>query len=147
MNYVLDTNVILLYMKDAETKRLLEEVYGIYFSENRFMISIVTIAELFSLGMKNGWGERRIKAVKKVLDRLILVEIRFGDLVDAYVEIDAFSQGRLKNRPAKFTARNMGKNDLWIAATTHVTNSKLITADKDFEHLDGEFFDVILIER
>jgi len=34
------------------------------------------------------------------------------------------------------TARNMGKNDLWIAATTHVLNATLVTTDKDFDHLD-----------
>lgn len=41
----------------------------------------------------------------------------------------------------------MGKNDLWIAATTYVTGSKLITSDKDFDHLDGEYFEVLYIER
>ena len=41
----------------------------------------------------------------------------------------------------------MGKNDLWIAATTYVAGAKLITADKDFDHLDGEYFEVIYIER
>ena len=45
------------------------------------------------------------------------------------------------------TARNMGKNDLWIAATTYVTGSKLITSDKDFDHLDGEYFEVLHFER
>jgi len=33
------------------------------------------------------------------------------------------------------SARNMGKNDLWIAATAYVTEATLLTMDKDFEHL------------
>jgi len=37
----------------------------------------------------------------------------------------------------------VGKNDLWIAATAQVTNSKLVTTDKDFDHLDGVFIDII----
>ena len=41
----------------------------------------------------------------------------------------------------------MGKNDLWIAATAYVTGSKLITSDKDFDHLDGEYFEVLYFER
>ena len=44
------------------------------------------------------------------------------------------------------TARNMGKNDLWIAATTAATNTVLLTADKDFDHLDKVFFSVIKID-
>ena len=41
----------------------------------------------------------------------------------------------------------MGKNDVWIAATAMATSTSLLTSDKDFEHLDGEFFDVIIIEN
>jgi len=35
------------------------------------------------------------------------------------------------------TAKNMGKNDRWIAATASVPDVDLLTSDKDFEHLDG----------
>ena len=41
------------------------------------------------------------------------------------------------------TSRNMGKNDLWIAATAAVTQSKLLTTDGDFDHLNGSFIDLI----
>ncbi len=40
------------------------------------------------------------------------------------------------------SARNMGKNDIWIAATASVLDATLLTTDKDFNHLDGEFFQV-----
>jgi tRNA(fMet)-specific endonuclease VapC len=43
------------------------------------------------------------------------------------------------------TARTMGKNDLWIAATTHLTKADLISNDNDFDHLDGVYFKVIKI--
>ena len=36
----------------------------------------------------------------------------------------------------------MGKNDLWIAATALVTDSTLLTADGDFNHLTGVFIPV-----
>ena len=39
----------------------------------------------------------------------------------------------------------MGKNDLWIAAVTAVTNATLITTDNDFEHLNKVYFDVLKI--
>ena len=41
---------------------------------------------------------------------------------------------------------NMGKNDLWIAATAYITNSRLVTADGDFDHLNNVFIDLIKIK-
>jgi len=40
----------------------------------------------------------------------------------------------------------MGKNDLWIAATAHVTGATLLTADADFDHLNGAFLNRVLID-
>ncbi len=37
--------------------------------------------------------------------------------------------------PVGMTARNMGKNDLWIAATAWYLDLLLHTADNDFDHL------------
>jgi len=36
----------------------------------------------------------------------------------------------------------MGKNDLWIAATGSHFNLKLLTADKDFAHLNKVYLEV-----
>ena len=70
-------------------------------------------------------------------------------LVRKYAEIDAYSQGKLQGKPLPLgvSARNMGKNDLWIAATTHKAKAELITTDKDFLHLDNVFFKVYFIEN
>lgn len=67
------------------------------------------------------------------------------DLLDAYAEIDTYSKGKLAERPLPtgYTARKMGKNDLWIAATTHLTQANLITNDNDFDHLEGIYFSII----
>jgi len=43
------------------------------------------------------------------------------------------------------SARNMGKNDIWIAATTYLLEATLITLDKDFLHLDEVFFKVMVL--
>lgn len=40
----------------------------------------------------------------------------------------------------------MGKNDLWIAATASAFDITLVTTDKDFNHLDGKFIKLKLIE-
>ncbi len=59
-----------------------------------------------------------------------------------YADIDTFSQGKHETRTLTTSARNMGKNDLWIAATTAVLRANLLTTDKDFDHLDGVYFQV-----
>lgn len=41
----------------------------------------------------------------------------------------------------------MGKNDLWIAATTVLVDGILMTSDKDFDHLDKHYFNVVKIEN
>ncbi|MEL7220555.1 MAG: PIN domain-containing protein [Bacteroidota bacterium] len=40
----------------------------------------------------------------------------------------------------------MGKNDIWIAATASALKIPLITADRDFKHLDGDFLELIWID-
>jgi len=40
----------------------------------------------------------------------------------------------------------MGKNDLWIAATSTVYNLELITTDKDFDHLSDEYLKLKYID-
>ena len=58
-------------------------------------------------------------------------------LAKTYAQTDAYSQGRLKASPlpAGITARNMGKNDLWIAAMVLYLDMELHTTDNDFDHL------------
>jgi len=46
---------------------------------------------------------------------------------------------KISQLPKTTTARNMGKNDLWIAPTASVLDMDLLTSDKDFEHLDGAY--------
>jgi len=91
-------------------------------------------------------GQRRIKILQIFLQKFLIADINSRDIIKRYGEIDAFSQGKLKNIPLGNSSRNMGKNDLWIAATTYITNSKLITSDKDFRHLNVKYLDLILIK-
>ncbi|MEM1214116.1 MAG: nucleotide-binding protein, partial [Bacteroidota bacterium] len=67
------------------------------------------------------------------------------DILERYALIDTFSQGKLEERPSNLSARNMGKNDLWIAATASVLETTLLTTDKDFEHLHPHFLQLQII--
>ncbi|HEY8929140.1 MAG TPA: PIN domain-containing protein [Mucilaginibacter sp.] len=89
------------------------------------------------------WGEQKWKVANFILDRVTILEVN-ESLINIYAEIDAFSQRRnpsYSNYPFG-TPRNMGKNDLWIASTAALLGLKLVTADKDFNHLHNAFIEV-----
>jgi len=146
MNFVLDTNIILHYLKDTNKKKWISENVGPLQNRNVPIISVVSVAEIKALAAKNNWGNKRTLAIEEFLKELIIIDIKYNELIDAYVRIDTFSQVKSKEMLLNTSSRNMGKNDLWIAATALLTNSKLITTDSDFRHLDDTFFEVILIK-
>jgi tRNA(fMet)-specific endonuclease VapC len=141
--YLLDTNVLLKCLQNKAFKDKLQAELQLFSSFNQAIISIVSIGELKSLAMRNNWGERKIEIMLSFLQNFILIGINAVDITDKYAEIEAYSQGRHPLFIQPLSARNMGKNDLWIAATTTITKATLLTLDKDFEHLSDYFFEII----
>jgi len=123
MNYVFDTNIILKFLRDNEFKNELEEQFNMSSPENTNLISIVSVGELKALSLKNNWGRKRNQLLDDALEGFIIIEIRYTEMAIKYAEIDAFSQGKLKDKPLKMSSRNMGKNDLWIAATASLADA------------------------
>lgn len=142
MTYVLDTNIILTYFRKHSSWYRIEETFGIFESGTEVMIPSIIIGELRSLAIQNGWGERKIAKLEELIKRFIPLTDLTDDVINRYAEIDAFSQGKLPGRKLDCSARNMGKNDLWIAAVTSTLNATLITTDGDFDHLNSRFLNV-----
>ena len=88
-------------------------------------------------------GPRKLGLLGLLLEDISAVTIS-ENLTDTYAQIDAYSQhrNRLFADYTFKTARNMGKNDLWIAATAALLGLRLVTTDGDFDHLHEVFFDV-----
>lgn len=147
MNYLLDTNILLLYVRDQKTRKYVEERYDPFGKENNPIISVVTIGEIKSIARRNGWGKQKIKLLEDILNNLIIADINAEDVIEMYAEVDTYSQGKLKSKPLGVSARNMGKNDLWIAATCQVTQSVLLTTDGDFDHLHEAYFEVAKVKQ
>ena len=147
MNIVLDTCTIIHLLKKSEKA---SDIITIIKNQNNpfLLISIVTKAELLSIALQYNWGEKKQKELEKLLKKFLTVPIESNDLIQRYAEIDAFSQGKLINKPLSsgITSRNMGKNDLWIASTASLSNSKLVTCDNDFDHLDKAFINLEKID-
>ncbi len=84
--------------------------------------------------------------LERLLKRFLIADINVEAITEKYADIDSFSQGKLLDKKVDFTARNMGKNDLWITATGSVLNLILVTANKDFDHLKEEYLTIKKID-
>jgi tRNA(fMet)-specific endonuclease VapC len=144
-DYLFDTNVLLLLLRGHAKWHELDKTY--HFAKTRNFISAVSLGELYSLALRNKWNPNRLIEIGRLRQEFIVLEIDEDDILQRYGELDAYSQRKiaLADYPMPTTPRNMGKNDLWIAATGAVFGLTLFTADKDFEHLNGIYLDVILI--
>lgn len=145
MNILFDTSAIIIYLRSKEYKTSIDRKYNPFGPENTAILSVVSLGELKSVILRNKWGIRRVERLENFLNKFLITDIRSEDVIESYGEIDAYSQGKLENRPLPMTSRNMGKNDLWIAATAHVTDSALLTSDKDFEHLNQTYLNLLKI--
>ncbi|MFN4256030.1 MAG: type II toxin-antitoxin system VapC family toxin [Saprospiraceae bacterium] len=142
MKYLLDTNIIIHYLRRSPLAARIESTFQPLFSQNSPIISVVTEGELRSFALQNNWGQQRLESGIKFLHQFLIADINVKSIIERYAEIDAFSQGRHPALPLQISARNMGKNDLWIAATASVLDATLLTTDKDFDHLSGHFLKV-----
>ncbi len=122
--------------------RKIEADHKIFAKENNLAVSIVTIAEINSIIHQFKIDDSRRKGIDKILENVTKLDISYNEILEKYEEIDAFSQGRHRIIKSKFSARNMGKNDLWIAATASAYGITLVTTDRDFDHLNGVFLEV-----
>jgi len=145
LDYILDTNILLIFIRNKSKAIEIQKKYDLFNSVNNPIISVVSLGEIKSIALRNKWGSNKINRLNITLNRLIVTDINSDDVINRYAEIEAFSQGKLETRPLNTSARNMGKNDLWIAATVSVLNGYLITTDQDFNHLDQQYLELINI--
>lgn len=138
MYFLFDTNILLYYIRENATASIIDSTYNPFGNGNTPVLSVVSVGEIKSIALRNSWGKAKLTKLRELMSLFVITDINSDDVLDMYAEIDAFSQGKLKNKPLKMTARNIGKNDLWIAATATVTAAKLLTSDDDFDHLEGQ---------
>lgn len=147
--YILDTGTLLGYVRGAKYAEYVEEKYSVSSPPNIAFVSVVTIGEIYSLAMQFGWGKNKMERLRKIIEKIPYVDINHQKILEKYAEVDAYSQGKhpsLKLQE-RVSSRNMGKNDIWIAATGSVLNATLLSIDHDFDHLNDVFLNVIYIDQ
>jgi predicted nucleic acid-binding protein len=147
--YVLDTGIILGYLRSAPWAEYVKQVYDPLGSTNLGVISIVTHGELQALAFRQHYGTEKIDKLTLLLQSVPTLDLNKPEIIKAYAEILVFSQGKHPSKmlPSEMSSRTMGENDIWIAATTVAFNGELLTLDHGFDHLDKEFFRVHFIDQ
>ena len=138
--FLLDTSVLVLLVRGGERARAVDARFSLREESTATLISIVTHGEIGVIAKRRSWGGAKLDALRDALDDLVAVDIRHPDIIGAYVETDLFSQDHADG------ARNMGKNDLWIAACAKAVGATLLSTDKDFVHLAPALLEVEWID-
>lgn len=135
--YLFDTNILVHLIREDLTGQHIKATYSPYLSDPKPFICVVSEGELRSLALQWAWGARKLDQMGFLLGFFRRVPIERQDVLQAYATIDAYCQA---------TGVKMGKNDLWIAAATYITGSRLVTTDSDFDHLQPDFLTVDWID-
>ncbi len=123
---VLDTNILVHLLRGKRAGQVIERWYQVSQRSPRAIISVVTKGELKALAYKLDWGMDKRATLGAMLTGLPAADISHRAVYDAYADLDFRSMS---------IGIKMGKNDLWIAATTIVAAGVLLTTDGDFDHL------------
>lgn len=145
--FVLDTSMVLGYIRASVYAEYAEKHFSVSKEPNIAIVSVVTLGEIYSLSLQLGWGDEKKKKLTELLRKIPVIDIYHQEILENYAEIDTFSQGKHPSKKLPgMSSRNMGKNDIWIAATCSVVKGILLTTDHDFDHLNGIFLKVEYID-
>jgi tRNA(fMet)-specific endonuclease VapC len=128
--YLLDTNILVHYVRDSRVWRLIQRRYSLLLHDPQPLISVVSIGELRSLAARFGWQARKQSQAAFIAGYFRALTVDSDRVYNAYAQID-YETRRM--------GRSMGKNDLWIAATARAFDAVILTTDRDFDHLAPAF--------
>ena len=95
MLFLFDTNILVIYARELENFYDVERKFNPFEASNRIAVSVVTLGEIRAFALKNNWGQRKNEKLNYLLSKFVIIDLNFGDVINRYAEIDAFSQGRL----------------------------------------------------
>lgn len=124
--YLLDTNILIHGVRGSQVWQKIKMICDPLMVEPRPSICVVSEGELCSFAEQQQWSDIKQSQMEFLLDYFLRASIDSPPVLRAYAKIDSWSRTK---------GIRMGKNDLWIAATAHVTNAVLVTTDRDFDHL------------
>jgi len=141
--YLLDTGILVHYVRQSHLYLTIESNEKLTEQDCINFISVVTMGEILSFGVQQNWGQPKLQTLRNLFSKLVVLDINSNDekLLETYAEIDSYSKNKLLTDKLGRSI-TMGKNDLWIAATSKAANATLLTIDGDFDHLNGKYLTV-----
>ena len=130
LQYLLDTTVLLHWIRDKRQASELERQYQLAASALRPMICEVSLGEMLAFSRSVKWGAEKRKRLKDVEELVVKVPISDRKVLEAYADLSTLAQ---ENGWSIFH----GKNDLWVGAAAKATDAHLLTMDLDFLPLRG----------
>ncbi|MBI5095539.1 MAG: type II toxin-antitoxin system VapC family toxin [Candidatus Hydrogenedentes bacterium] len=146
MSYLLDTTILVGLLQAAPYADYASKKYALWEISSAPIISVVTVAEIRSFSLRRQWGAERMERIEDLFRKIPQVPCNHPSVINKWAEIDAYNHRKHPTLQLEGSARTMGDNDLWIAATASVLRARLLTTDKDFSHLDGVFAEVDCID-
>lgn len=97
--YLLDTNIVLALVRGNPFGLYLDATYGLTRTLNLFLISVVTVGEMYALVEKfkvqgQAWGAKKLAALDDILRQLTWEDISDPAILRAYGEIDGFTEAQ-----------------------------------------------------
>lgn len=138
--YLLDTNIVLhATRQDSPVSAALDSQFQLSQLSFRPAVCEVSIGELWAFA--RSWGERRRDLLRSTIDELLVIPIGKEAIYLRWAEL--YSHARVHGLPIQ-----NDHNDVWIAATAHVTGLRLLSADgKAFLPFRGTpWVDVIVVD-
>jgi predicted nucleic acid-binding protein len=129
LRYLLDTNILVALIRDRDLGRYLRATYRLLQLPRLPEVCVVTHGEIRSLAARLNWGPAKMQILDQLLNDLGVVDLGSPGVVAAYINIDRACHAQSGG------ARNLGQNDMGIAAAAQATGATLLTTDKDFGHL------------
>mgnify|MGYP006430317147 CR=1 FL=1 len=142
--FVIDTNILLYYLRGKETYRRYEQRLQLFDGNKRIFISSVTLGELEGFQARQKWGKAKMQKLRELIADLFVIDVSAAanDLLTAYGTLLAYSKNAHPEKPLGRSI-GIGNNDLWIAATAYTLGATLISTDVDFDHLHETFITVM----
>ncbi len=145
--YVLDTNIVLHYIRKSKIYQQIEKDINLSASDSSILISAVSVGEIEGFVIRHKWGKDKLNRIKDLLEKILIIDISGKDqkMMEAYSNLWNFSKNI---HPTEKLGQSIGigQNDIWIAALTLITDSTLITTDSDFDHLSPKWIKLLKYE-
>ncbi len=119
---LLDTNVLVHWIRQNDTGIQLRDTFGLHLRLDRPLYSTVVEGELRALAAIWKWGQKKLETLDELLSELVRVDAGLPDVVQAYADIYAADQAG---------GHNTGQNDMWISATAKAAGAVFLTCDDD----------------